>query len=61
MFDWLIQLVDSIVAILCTKYKRPGFGRGVGWEGLGALDFFEAGGFATETAEIEELGAADAG
>jgi hypothetical protein len=31
------------------------------WEGLAALDFFEAGGFATESAEVEELGAADAG
>src|SRR5271169_5709840 len=31
------------------------------WEGSGALDFFEAGGFAAESAEVEELGAADLG
>src|SRR5579862_2641284 len=31
------------------------------WEGLGALDFLEAGGFAAESAEVEELGAAHLG
>jgi len=53
LVDLTSRFYDSRLVAEPYENKRPGFGRGVVvdmWEGLGALDFFETGGFATESA-----------